>query len=138
MSKFSLGAFVEIDCSGEEGKIIGTAQYIDGKDKCLIRYQAADGRAVESWWDEDALSLAKRNSDSDAVKEFIKMNAKFVSYPSSNPEDIKMTNSGDNSQEQWDEEIGKFLGNLGHIAIKNEEGKFILKGELHHIDFSDE
>ena len=54
---YSLGDRVEIYCSGEAGEVIACAMYQTKKVPCyLIRYQAADGRAVEAWWDEDALT----------------------------------------------------------------------------------
>lgn len=46
-----IGASVRITCSGEEGQVVGFAQYSDAGDQVLIRYKAADGRAVQSWWD---------------------------------------------------------------------------------------
>ncbi len=41
--------------SGEEGEIIGRAEYAEGFDSYLIRYTAADGRLVEGWWNEPAI-----------------------------------------------------------------------------------
>ncbi|MBB5444617.1 MULTISPECIES: hypothetical protein [unclassified Paraburkholderia] len=55
--KFQIGANVQIDASGEAGEIIGRAEYSTGENTYLMRYKSADGRAVESWWGESAISL---------------------------------------------------------------------------------
>ena len=55
---FGLGDKVVIACSGETGKVVGYAQYLDNGDQCLVRYKAGDGRAVESWWPVSALEEA--------------------------------------------------------------------------------
>jgi hypothetical protein len=52
---FGLNEKVKISCSGERGIVVGYAQYVSHHDQCLVRYKAADGRAVEQWWDVDAL-----------------------------------------------------------------------------------
>jgi hypothetical protein len=52
---FNLGERVHIAVSGEAGEIIGRAQYFMGEDAYLLRYKAADGRAVEQWWNEQAI-----------------------------------------------------------------------------------
>lgn len=49
-----LGDSVRIVCSGEIGEVVGIAHYRNS-DSALIRYKAADGRAVELWWQFDAL-----------------------------------------------------------------------------------
>lgn len=54
--RFNLNQQVAIVASGESGQVIGRAQYSTGQDQYFIRYLAADGRAVESWWGEDALT----------------------------------------------------------------------------------
>ena len=56
--KFDLKAGVIITASGEAGGVIGRAEYPDSPNTYLIRYKAGDGRAVESWWNEDALEAA--------------------------------------------------------------------------------
>lgn len=53
--KFDLKQVVKISESGETGTVIGRAEYDLGEDSYLIRYKAADGRAVESWWRDSAL-----------------------------------------------------------------------------------
>lgn len=53
---FALGLKAKIIASGESGQIIARAQYLDGSpNRYLLRYKAADGRAVEDWWSEDAI-----------------------------------------------------------------------------------
>lgn len=42
--------------SNERGVVIGRAEYATGEDQYLLRYRAADGRAVEAWWGESALT----------------------------------------------------------------------------------
>lgn len=54
--RFNLNQQVSISASGEAGQVIGRAEYSNGQNSYLIRYKAADGRAVESWWGEDALA----------------------------------------------------------------------------------
>lgn len=55
MFNFRLGLIVKIKCSGEEGEVIGRADYVTSEDHYLIRYKGADGRAVETWWGESAI-----------------------------------------------------------------------------------
>jgi len=45
-----------IDASGENGEVIARAQYATSEDTYLLRYKSADGRAVEAWWGESAIS----------------------------------------------------------------------------------
>lgn len=54
----ALNATVQIVASGEAGQVIGRAEYTNHESSYLIRYKAADGRAVESWWVESALASA--------------------------------------------------------------------------------
>lgn len=54
--KKDLGEVVVISASGESGEVIGRAEYKASEDNYLIRYQAADGRAIEAWWAESALN----------------------------------------------------------------------------------
>jgi len=56
--KFQLKQNVTIKASGETGEIIGRAEYACSEPNYLIRYKAADGRAVEAWWIESALEVA--------------------------------------------------------------------------------
>jgi hypothetical protein len=55
---FNLAQAVKISASGETGSIIGRAEYTSGENSYLLRYKAADGRAVENWWNESALEAA--------------------------------------------------------------------------------
>lgn len=56
--KFQLNQTVVIKVSGEDGQIVGRAQYMNASPSYLVRYKSGDGRAVESWWSEDALHAA--------------------------------------------------------------------------------
>ena len=56
MFKFNLKQLVKIEESGETGTIIGRAEYATSENSYCLRYKAADGRAVEAWWQESALS----------------------------------------------------------------------------------
>jgi hypothetical protein len=56
--KFALDQQVQIKVSGEIGQIIGRAEYTTGENSYYLRYQSADGRAVEAWWTESALATA--------------------------------------------------------------------------------
>jgi hypothetical protein len=55
--QFELNNEVTITASGESGTIIGRAEYSASSPQYLVRYKAADGRAVEAWWNEDAIKL---------------------------------------------------------------------------------
>lgn len=54
--KFDLKQTVTITASGETGEVIGRAEYTSADPQYLVRYKAADGRGVESWWTEEALN----------------------------------------------------------------------------------
>lgn len=56
--RFELHQMVVITASGETGEVIGRAEYASSGNDYRIRYRANDGRAVESWWNEDALAAA--------------------------------------------------------------------------------
>lgn len=53
--EFKLLDEVVITVSGERGTVIGRAEYASMDDQYLVRYCAADGRAVEAWWASGAL-----------------------------------------------------------------------------------
>lgn len=54
--KFKLEQRVVIVISGEKGHVIGRCEYSEGiPPSYLVRFVAKDGRAVESWWNGDAL-----------------------------------------------------------------------------------
>lgn len=56
--KFELGAKVSVTVSGETGEVIGRAEYTTAANNYYVRYRSADGRAVEAWWQEEALQPA--------------------------------------------------------------------------------
>ena len=56
--KFDLDTPVVIKISNEEGIVIGRAEYVHADPSYFVRYRAADGRAVEGWWDAAALAPA--------------------------------------------------------------------------------
>jgi hypothetical protein len=60
--KFNLNDTVRISVSGEEGQVVARSESV-GATLYLIRYKAADGRAVEMWWDESALELSVFNQE---------------------------------------------------------------------------
>jgi hypothetical protein len=53
--KFELDQTAQVKASGEAGEVIGRAEYSATENSYLLRYKAADGRAVEAWWGESAL-----------------------------------------------------------------------------------
>lgn len=54
--KIELKQNVIIVASGEQGEVIGRAEYTTSDPCYLVRYKCADGRAVEAWWTETALA----------------------------------------------------------------------------------
>lgn len=52
---FALNDMVKIEASGEQGKVIGIAEYTHCPPSALVRFKGGDGRAREEWWTEDAL-----------------------------------------------------------------------------------
>lgn len=54
--KFQLNQIVAIVASAESGTVIARAEYTSSENSYLIRYEAGDGRAVEQWWGESALT----------------------------------------------------------------------------------
>lgn len=56
--KLALGQTVALAMSGEQGVVVGRAEYEGDADRYLVRYKAGDGRLVESWWHEDAVGPA--------------------------------------------------------------------------------
>ena len=53
--RFELREKVAVIVSGEAGEVVGRAEYSTGEPQYYVRYKAADGRAVESWWPGEAL-----------------------------------------------------------------------------------
>lgn len=56
---FALEDHVKIKCSGEHGLVISRSDSISSEEQYLVRYRAADGRAVEAWWSGNALEKAE-------------------------------------------------------------------------------
>ncbi|HHB8934186.1 TPA: hypothetical protein ACN7AP_001295 [Klebsiella pneumoniae] len=54
--KHELGQVVNVTFSEEEGRIKARAEYTHGPNQYLIHYRAADGRAVDSWFEEGELA----------------------------------------------------------------------------------
>lgn len=54
--QFALGQSVRLEQSKETGKVIGRAEYVNSQPSYLVRYICADGRQVETWWGQDALT----------------------------------------------------------------------------------
>lgn len=57
--KFNLSEKVTVEVSGETGEVLGRAEYTTSANNYFVRYRSADGRAVEAWWQEDALKTAE-------------------------------------------------------------------------------
>ncbi|MDC9614901.1 hypothetical protein PSI19_13725 [Xenorhabdus khoisanae] len=56
MFKHDLGQSVQVTISGEKGHIKARAEYTHGVNQYLIHYLAADGWAVDAWFEEGELS----------------------------------------------------------------------------------
>ncbi len=57
--KFENGQQIKISVSGEVGKVTGRADYLEGENRYLVQYRAADGCAKECWWTEGSLEAAE-------------------------------------------------------------------------------
>lgn len=57
MQNINLGDDVTIVCSQEVAKVVGIANYLEGKMQYLLRYKNGLGVAVEQWWSSDAIKL---------------------------------------------------------------------------------
>ena len=57
--KHELGQSVKVTISGEKGHVKARAEYVNCRNQYLIHYLAADGRAVDSWFDENELTPAQ-------------------------------------------------------------------------------
>ncbi|MDP3853174.1 hypothetical protein [Phenylobacterium sp.] len=55
--KFDLKAKVGLG-PAENGEVIGRAEYLTSEPSYYVRYVAGDGRLVEAWWSESALTAA--------------------------------------------------------------------------------
>ncbi|MDK9943658.1 hypothetical protein NVR52_19295 [Enterobacter roggenkampii] len=60
--KHVLGQIVFVTISGEEGHVKARAEYNCGPNQYLIHYLAADGRALDSWFEEGELSPSEPQS----------------------------------------------------------------------------
>lgn len=60
--KHILGQVVFVTISGEVGHVKARAEYNSGPNQYLIHYLAADGRAVDSWFEEGELSPVEPQS----------------------------------------------------------------------------
>lgn len=54
--KFDLKQSVRIIASGEQGIVIGRSEHTAVDNQYNVRYKCGDGRAVEAWWTQTALS----------------------------------------------------------------------------------
>ncbi len=53
---FSIGQDVKMKHSDEAGEVVGRAEYAHQENLYYVRYLAGDGRQVETWWGESALT----------------------------------------------------------------------------------
>ncbi len=58
---YEIGDKVMITVSGEVGIVIGVAFYAYMDPQVLLRYKSADGRAVEQWWDMNAIEAVREH-----------------------------------------------------------------------------
>ena len=56
--EFELNQEVSLRCSGEQGSVIGRAEYTECEPSYFVRYKAADGGACLAWWSASALQAA--------------------------------------------------------------------------------
>jgi hypothetical protein len=54
--KFDLGQAVVVKVSNEAGQVHGRAEYLASEPSYYVIYKSADGRAIDSWWPESALT----------------------------------------------------------------------------------
>lgn len=57
--KHELGQVVQVTISGEQGHVKARAEYTYSANQYLIHYLAADGRAVDVWFEESELTPAE-------------------------------------------------------------------------------
>lgn len=53
--EFDMGDTVHIKVSGEQGQVIGRADYKHDQNYFQIRYRTSNGTATTRWWGADAL-----------------------------------------------------------------------------------
>lgn len=58
MFKFNLAQKVSVIVSGETGHVKGRAEFIPEGDRYFLHMKAADGRAVDCWFDESEIKEA--------------------------------------------------------------------------------
>lgn len=58
--EFEIGQGVQLAMSGEEGYVIGRAEYMESVPSYFVRYRAGDGRQVEAWWSGASLRKAAK------------------------------------------------------------------------------
>lgn len=57
--KYELNQAVRVAISGEDGYVKARAEYATFANQYLLHYRAADGRAVDSWFDESELTTVQ-------------------------------------------------------------------------------
>lgn len=57
--KYPLGIAVKATISGETGRIKGRAEYTNTENQYYVHLLAADGRAIDRWFDENELTQAE-------------------------------------------------------------------------------
>lgn len=55
---FELGQRVKLVESGEQGLVMGRAEYRHTENHYFVRYMDGSGRQVEQWWGQSALDAA--------------------------------------------------------------------------------
>lgn len=60
--EFDLGDTARIKVSGEQGEVIGRADYKHDQNYFQIRYEAANGTATTKYWGADALEKVNNPS----------------------------------------------------------------------------
>lgn len=63
--KFKLTQQLLVSVSAEQGECIARSEHAAAEPQYLLRYRAADGRAVEAWWTEGALAAVAQVSTAD-------------------------------------------------------------------------
>lgn len=76
--KFTLRQPLQIIASGESGECIARSEHASAEPQYLLRYKAADGRAVEAWWTENALTPQPEQGTCDDLAEKL---ARWASKP---------------------------------------------------------
>lgn len=61
--KFELNQFVEVGISGEMGHIKSRAESCNHCNQYHVHYKAADGRAIENWFDEDDIAAVEADEN---------------------------------------------------------------------------